>query len=749
MPDQTEPLIDAGGQQPSRATPPTPRAAELVTSPGSEAPRVAGLAAAPVKPTPAEEKAAKIDEDRDEFIRNALPVAAALRKSGKPAEAKQLELVAQAIWQTKSMQPTPAPALAPTPGQELRVKDALASVLKAIDDNPAIRNMPETKRLRQAGKRLDQEGMLHITLRNGIVVSFVSNFTDNFNRTQVLATAAPEAKLATTQGAPASKNPAAVTVTEATAPAVTQPAPAPAPVPELVAPIAAGVTDEKARVATVLVTSAADAAAGKSMREVLTKRFEEAGAHVELVSSKPASEPTKSLAELKVSYRLDQPGIAPISALLDATALMPSAQLREQPGDQLARQQAARPEPARPAPPVHQPRDQQAQQQQAPQPRAGRAQEQQSVASVRATPAYELYAPTTDTGIVETRKLMSSDNPHLNMAMAATGEFGINPNVNQQRLLGDGLSTLSKFFDYALPTSGHKIAHVGLAEPGKLEKTEQGWKVVTKGKLAITDTEGNVFTPQVGPAKPLAPTPPVQVAQPVPGPPPAPSVAIPGPVFRVAELPTDLLAQAGVPVTELARNGQLQKLLAGQKTDLIPDLQLPGLAGQPTKFAAKLVLSRDEQGVASLHVDLPKRELQIPPQVMGKEITPVMQQQLQTTGVVPLSDGFRDGQGQPLSGYLAVDQEMKRVVYVRPEGIQLPQEVYGARLSPAQQQSLREGRPTRVEGMTHPGDKQLVDALVQLDPLKKAFTFRDTMLRHEQVIGPSPTLAARRPEVWR
>ena len=89
---------------------------------------------------------------------------------------------------------------------------------------------------------------------------------------------------------------------------------------------------------------------------------------------------------------------------------------------------------------------------------------------------------------------------------------------------------------------------------------------------------------------------------------------------------------------------------------------------------------------------------------------------------------------------------MKRVVYVRPEGLSVPKEVYGAKLTPEQQKSLLEGKPTRVEGMTHPGEKKLVDALVQLDPLKKAFVFRDTTARQvpEQVIAQAHTPSVRR-----
>ncbi|RZJ90599.1 MAG: hypothetical protein EOO60_08790, partial [Hymenobacter sp.] len=170
MAEQTEPT--AGGEQ--QAHPQATPGQKKATAP------------APTSSTP--------DEDRDEFIRNALPVAAALRKSGKPEEAKQLEQVAQAIWQTKSMQATAAPAQAQAPGKEESIKDLLASVYKAIDQDPALKNMPEAKAMRRASDKLEKDGMLNITIRNGVVVSFISNFTDNLSRTKQLGKSATEAK---------------------------------------------------------------------------------------------------------------------------------------------------------------------------------------------------------------------------------------------------------------------------------------------------------------------------------------------------------------------------------------------------------------------------------------------------------------------------------------------------------------------------------------------------------------------------
>jgi hypothetical protein len=523
------------------------------------------------QPLPARAKApepAKVDEDRDDFIKNALPVAAALRRSGKLDEAKKLEQVAQAIWQTKSMTPTPAGEVAAKElAKEETVKDALAAVFKAIDQVPALKNSPEAKGLRRASERLDKDGMLNITMRGGVVVSFVSNFSDNFSRTQGQVTAP------TKKAAPAATTVAA-TPAPAVAPVTANPAPAPA--------VAGGL-------------------------------------------------------------------------------------------------------------------------------------------------AYTSYAPTTETGIIEQRKTTPLAAAQMNVALTDKGEFGLNPQVNQERLIGDGISKLAKFFEYEMPTSGLKIAKVGLAEPGRMQLTEKGWEVVTKGKLSLTDTAGNTFTPALS------------AAQQVPAPAQVQATAAAG--FAAADIPTESLKKLGLSVKDLEQSGQLQRLLEGKKTDLIPGLAMQGVS---VPFSAKLVLERDPQGEIKLRVDLPKRELQIPEQVMGKDITPAMKQQLETVGLVPLADGFRDGQGNGFAGYLAVDHEMKRVVAVRPEGITLPKQVYGVTLSAEQSKLLLEGRPAHIEGMRHQ-NQQPVNALVQLDPIHRKLVFRDAkpLLMQEQTLPPARRASVR------
>jgi len=664
MPEQTESTSGAGDQQVRQPTAALPTPEQQVQGTPAQ-----------MKPTtrPAGKTKTPTD-DRDDFIRNAVPVAAALRRSGKPDEAKQLELVASAILQTKSLERTPAPEQQQATGKEESIKDLLASVYKAIDQDPALKNMPEAKEMRRASNKLDKDGMLNITVRNGVVTSFFSNFTDNLSRTNKVA--APQERPVVAPAAPTPEVVAPAPVVEAPAPSVVA-APAPA-------------DDQQLKVATIQLTYNNPEELGRGMPDVLSKRFQDAGASAEVLSTKPAMVAGQSVSEVKVSYRLDAPGIDKVSALLDAAAIMRGSKLQEMPGDQQARKDAAQ--------------------------QQGQVQTQRPVQH----PTYTLFAPSTENGIIDSRKAIPQDGPQFNVAMSDKGEFGINPKVDQKRLIGDGIESMSQFFDYALPTSGFKIAHVGLAEPGQMKQTEKGWEVVTKGKLAITDTDGNVFKPQVSPAQQVAPT---AIAAPV---------QQPATAFSQADIPTELLAKMGVPVAELERTGQLQKLLDGKKTDLIQGFTVPNQTGEPTQFAAKLVLDRDAQGVVTLRVDLPKRELEIPQQVMGKEITPAMQEQLKRTGLVPLTEGFRDNKGQPFAGYLAVDQEMKRVVAVRPEGLNVPEMVYGVKLSPDQHKLLLEGKSARIEGMTHPKEKQLVDASVHLDPLARKLVFRDTHLRVTQ-----------------
>jgi hypothetical protein len=560
-----------------------------------QAPQTVGPATAPKKPA-----LINVDETRDEFIKNAQPVADALRKSGKVVEAAQLEQAAKVIGMavgTQTQQQTDA-----LKGES--VSNVLKNIWDVIEKDPELKKMPQAQSLRKSGQALDGAGLLNITVRNGVVVSFVSNFTENFNMAQK-GVAKPADK----------RDPSIVLESAASAARAQQPAPAAQPAAVVQAP-----TDKAAPVVQT-----------------------------------PAEKPAAVVQQVTVAQQSSQ---------------------------------AEKPTPS----PVLQ---------------------------------FTHYAPTPDTGVIENRKVVANPMDALNVGIAADGRFGVNPLVNQGRLIGDGMKSLEKFFDYEMPTGGLKIAKVGLAEPGQMKQTADGWEVVK-----------NVYRPTQKASAPAQ-----QVAQAATtvattNPVPAPeekvasllSPALKGQAQALAEknlaarstnaqgfvrqdIPFDLLAKMGVQAAELEKTGQLQKLLEGKKTDLIPSFSIRNQDGEPVPFAAKLVMVRDAQGVASLHFDLPKHQLQVPKQIQGQPITSVMKEQLQKGGVV-LTTGA-DGQAT----YLTVDKQMNKVVAVPRAGFEVPKVLHGVALQPEQRNELLEGRPVRLENMVY--NNRRFDAVMQLDPIKR------------------------------
>ncbi|QIL78235.1 MULTISPECIES: DUF4099 domain-containing protein [Hymenobacter] len=446
-------------------------------------PQAVGPAAVPKKPA-----VLNVEETRDEFIKNAQPVAAALRQRGKEAEATQLEQAAHVIALAVG-----APRQA-TPGDALKgesVSQVLQNIWDVIDKDPALQKLPQAQNLRKAGLALDGAGLLNITIRDGVIVSFVSNFADNFSQAQK----------------------------------------------------AVGKPGERPQVN--LVRPSLTAAVGAQ---------QPAPAQIPAPTAKPAAG--------------EQPAAAP--ALAPAAAAKPTS----------------------------------------------------------------LLAPE----VLQKAKALYQEN-QLGMAPIRAG-------------------------------------------------------------------------------------------------------------FTREDLPLPLLEKMGVKVAELEQSGQLQKLLSGQKTDLLSSFSLRNAHGEEIPFAAKLVLRRDAAGAPSLQFDLPKQQLVIPEQILGKEITPAMKEQLTTHGVVPLSEGFRDGKGQTFAAYVAIDQEMNRVVAVRREGIAVPKELLGVPLSPQQNQQLLGGYPTKVTGMTNQ-KSQLFDATVVLDPVKRTLRFRDVQPHVAQQLTEKDEAVAPRPKMRR
>lgn len=223
---------------------------------------------------------------------------------------------------------------------------------------------------------------------------------------------------------------------------------------------------------------------------------------------------------------------------------------------------------------------------------------------------------------------------------------------------------------------------------------------------------------QQGPTvkEPTAPTGPVRAEgiRQVVASPPAPAITL----FQAGEVPQKVLASLGLNTEELTRSGQLQKLLSGEKTDLLP-MQVAGKEGQePVKFEGKMVLHREADGTATLKLELPQEKLVIPNEIGGQPFTPEQRQRLEAEGNAGLMRGLKDEQGREFNGYVAVDKAMNKVVVLPENKVTLHDTVAGVKLTPEQSHDLREGKVVALANMASGNGGQKFDGTVQVNAAK-------------------------------
>lgn len=199
------------------------------------------------------------------------------------------------------------------------------------------------------------------------------------------------------------------------------------------------------------------------------------------------------------------------------------------------------------------------------------------------------------------------------------------------------------------------------------------------------------------------------------------TVTMPSPpaaLFKSDEVPQKVLASFGLNLKELEVSGQLQKLLSGEKTDLLP-MQVAGKKGQePVKFEGKMVLHREADGTATLKMELPQAKLVIPNEIGGQPFTPEQRQRLETEGNAGLIRGLKDEQGQEFNGYVAVDKAMNKVVVLPESKVTLHDTVAGVKLTPEQSHDLREGKVVALANMASGNGGQKFDGTVQVNAAK-------------------------------
>jgi len=232
----------------------------------------------------------------------------------------------------------------------------------------------------------------------------------------------------------------------------------------------------------------------------------------------------------------------------------------------------------------------------------------------------------------------------------------------------------------------------------------------------------------------------------------APAAAL----FQAGEVPQKVLASLGLNPEELASSGQLQKLLSGEKTDLLP-MQVAGKEGQePVKFEGKMVLHREADGTATLKMELPQEKLVIPNEIGGQPFTPGQRQRLEIEGNAGLIRGLKDEQGREYNGYVAVDKTMNKVVILPENKVTLHDTVAGVKLTSEQSHDLREGKVVALANMTSGNGGEKFDGTVQVNAAKACIEVKpaahelrqrqttqteQTVKATTQTVAPAPPLA--------
>ena len=102
---------------------------------------------------------------------------------------------------------------------------------------------------------------------------------------------------------------------------------------------------------------------------------------------------------------------------------------------------------------------------------------------------YCCYAPAQQGGFIEERKTVAEALPQLPIKLMMSTKtpdratFTLNPQVNQDKLIGDGLEQLTDYFEFALPAG--RIVSVTAAGAGQLRRQGEGWLVHKPARLNV------------------------------------------------------------------------------------------------------------------------------------------------------------------------------------------------------------------------------------------------------------------------
>ncbi|MDO5614771.1 MAG: DUF3945 domain-containing protein [Cruoricaptor ignavus] len=170
--------------------------------------------------------------------------------------------------------------------------------------------------------------------------------------------------------------------------------------------------------------------------------------------------------------------------------------------------------------------------------------------------------------------------------------------------------------------------------------------------------------------------------------------------YKVDDIDWDTMNGVGLSKEYLEKRNLLEPLLKGYKTDRLVPISM-NLGSAVTRFDARLSLRKDSEGNVSVAIHGIRKEPQLEYSFFGHEFTQEDKENLLKTGnmgrVVTLTNVKT---GEKIPSIVSIDELTNEIVALRQEYIKIPDEIKGIKLNEAQKQTLMEGKPLFLEGMT-------------------------------------------------
>ena len=181
-----------------------------------------------------------------------------------------------------------------------------------------------------------------------------------------------------------------------------------------------------------------------------------------------------------------------------------------------------------------------------------------------------------------------------------------------------------------------------------------------------------------------------------------------------------MLEDLGLSREKLEKNGELEKMLNWQKSDLI-GIAVP-FGNSSIYTEARLAFRTDDEGNIGLAVHALRKEPQLDFPYMGHKFSNEEKETLLATGNLGKTIEVMPKNGEPFSAYISIDPQTNELIALRADRISIPQEIKGVTLSDGQYKDLVEGKAVKVEGMTSKNGKSF-DATLQVNAEKKGIEF--------------------------